>query len=109
MRTGHKTLKAARIELGLTTDQLASRLNVSQSTVVRNESSEAARTISLQTLNRIAAALCLRLEYKFIPDPQLASTNLERIRRMSVSEKIQRAIELSELSRELSRASKSAR
>lgn len=53
--------------LGLSTTEVAHRLGVSQSTVVRLEQSEAADTITLASLRKAAEALGCELDYVFRP------------------------------------------
>ena len=57
-------LKLVREELNVSTSELALRLGVSQSTVVRLEQSEAKGSISLNTLERAAAALGCDIEIR---------------------------------------------
>jgi transcriptional regulator with XRE-family HTH domain len=59
-------LKQIRLQQKLSSSQLAHRLGVSQSTYIRSEQSEAAGSISLKTLSRVAAALGCRLEYQLV-------------------------------------------
>jgi len=106
-----RDLSTARQALGLTTDQVASRIGVSQSTVVRAEDSERKKTISLNTLERTAHALGLRLEYKLVnidSSPEYLN-ELDRAKALSVESRLLRALELSALAKELSNAKKSAR
>lgn len=87
-------IKLRRAELGIGTTALAHRLGVHQSSVVRLEQSEAAGSISLDSLRRAAAALGCALEYRLAPtlDEKLAplkKRNLRssrRRRRSSVSD-----------------------
>ena len=50
---------------------MASRLKVRQSTVIKLEKSEAAETISVQSLRRAAEALDCTLVYAFVPRTSL--------------------------------------
>lgn len=61
-----------RIALGLSTTQLAHRLGISQSTVVRLEQSERAGTITLESLKRVADALGCTLEYSIRPSASVS-------------------------------------
>jgi len=100
----------ARQHLGLTADQLASRLGVAQSTIIRAEQSERRKSISIKTLEKTAAALGMEFQYKFITKKANPKLNeLERIRAMNVEEKLLKVIELSELAIKLNHASKRAR
>jgi predicted DNA-binding mobile mystery protein A len=60
-------LKAIREALGITTRQLAGRVGLSHSTIVESEQGEAAETISLAQLRRLADALGCDLRYVLIP------------------------------------------
>lgn len=65
-------LKAVRNALGMTTRQLAARLGLAQATIVQAEQSEAAETISLAQLRRLADALGCDLRYVLVPRTPLA-------------------------------------
>ena len=67
-------VRAVRDALGMTTAQLAKRLGISQPSVVELQQSEAGGTITLNTLQRAAAALGCRLVYSLIPNEPLADT-----------------------------------
>jgi predicted DNA-binding mobile mystery protein A len=60
-------LKAIRTALGITTRQFAARLGRAHSTVVEAEQGEAAGTISLGQLRRLADALDCDLRYVLVP------------------------------------------
>lgn len=60
-------IRVIRSALGMTTRQLAARLDVAQSTVVALEKSEADDKITLHTLRRAAEALDCELHYVFVP------------------------------------------
>ena len=60
-------IRAVRDALGMSTRQLASRMGVSQPTVVQLERSEASGTIQLATLRRAADALNCDLVYALVP------------------------------------------
>jgi transcriptional regulator with XRE-family HTH domain len=120
-------LKEIRHERKLSSSQLAHRLGVSQSTYIRSEQSEAAGTISLNTLSRVAAALGSRLEYQLVPtervkhkkaylgvrrssrqrsrksllQAQMKAHELKVSKNMSENARLRRACELSDLSRVL--------
>ena len=59
-----KSLKEMRKKLGATTDQLAYRLGVAQSTVVRLEQSEERGSITLNKLREAAEALGCEVSYE---------------------------------------------
>jgi predicted DNA-binding mobile mystery protein A len=63
----HGWIHAIRGALGMTKTQLAARLGVQPSTVVRFEQGEAAGTMTLETLRRVADALECDLQYALIP------------------------------------------
>jgi predicted DNA-binding mobile mystery protein A len=60
-------IQAIRTALGMTTRQLAERMQISQSTLVALEKSEANDKITLQSLRRAANALDCDVQYTFIP------------------------------------------
>jgi predicted DNA-binding mobile mystery protein A len=64
-------IKAIREALGMTTAQLAKRLDVKQPSVVAIEQSEAKGTIELATLRRVAEALDCTLVYALVPNKPL--------------------------------------
>ena len=73
-------IKAVREALGMTTAQLATRLNVKQPSVVAIEQSEMKGTIELQTLRRVAEALDCTLVYAVVPNRPLEETVRDRAR-----------------------------
>ena len=60
-------LRAIRTALGMTSNQLASRLQTSQSAIIEYEQREIAETISLAILRRVAAAMDCDLVYALVP------------------------------------------
>ena len=66
-------IKAIREALGMTTVQLAKRLNVSQPRVVKIEKSENTGGMTLDTLERVAHALDCQVVYALIPRQSLES------------------------------------
>ena len=60
-------LNLRRKDLGLSTTELSHRLGISQSSVVRLEQSEAAETITLASLKKVAEALGCTLNYTLTP------------------------------------------
>lgn len=60
-------VRAIREALGMTTEDLAARMHVAQSSVTRLEKSERARTIRLDTLARAAEAMECDLVYALVP------------------------------------------
>jgi predicted DNA-binding mobile mystery protein A len=65
-------LKAIRTALGITTRQFAARVGLAHSTIVEAEQSEAAGTITLAQLRRLADALDCDLRYVLVPRTPLA-------------------------------------
>lgn len=66
--------RAIREALGMAASHLAARLGVTTSTVTRLEASEAADTITLAALRRLAAALGCELHYALVPTQSLSAT-----------------------------------
>ena len=71
-------VRAIRDALGMTTAQLARRLDVSQPRIVELEKSEVSGGVALKTLQRAAQALGCRLVYVLVPERPLAETLRER-------------------------------
>jgi predicted DNA-binding mobile mystery protein A len=60
-------VRAIRDALGMTTEDLAARMRLTQSSVTRLEKSEKARTVQLDTLARAAEAMDCELVYALVP------------------------------------------
>jgi predicted DNA-binding mobile mystery protein A len=73
-------IKAIREALGMTTAQLARRMQISQPAIVLLEQSEASGRVKMETLQRAAAALNCRLVYALVPDEPLETIVRERAR-----------------------------
>jgi predicted DNA-binding mobile mystery protein A len=73
-------IRAIREALGMSTAQLAKRLKIKQPSLVELEQSEAAGTIELQTLRRVAAALDCTLVYALVPNKPLETMVRDRAR-----------------------------
>ncbi|MEX2515524.1 MAG: mobile mystery protein A [Gammaproteobacteria bacterium] len=73
-------IRAIREALGMTTYQLAARLNIKQPSVHSLERSEKQRTISLESLERAAAALNCELVYALVPRKKLKDQVEDRVR-----------------------------
>lgn len=71
-------IRAIREALGMTTGQLASRVKVDQSVVVRYEEREEKGTITVDTLRQVADALDCDLVYTFKPRRSLTQMIRER-------------------------------
>ncbi len=67
-------VRAIRDALGMTAEQLGDRIGVTQSTVQRLETSEAADTIQLNSLRRLAEGLGCELVYVLVPHETLSAT-----------------------------------
>lgn len=65
-------LRAIRDALGMTSAQLAKRLDVSQPRIIELEQSEAGGNVTLNTLQRAAGALGCKLVYALVPERPLA-------------------------------------
>ncbi len=73
-------LFSIRESLGMTGQQLARRLGVDPSSVTRMELSEAKRTITLSSLDRVAEKLGCRVVYALVPHESLDTTVNKRAR-----------------------------
>jgi predicted DNA-binding mobile mystery protein A len=76
-------LRAIRQALGITTRQLALSVGVTQSAVVDTERTEARGDITLNTLQRYAAALDCELRYVLVPKRPLQEMVEERADRIA--------------------------
>jgi predicted DNA-binding mobile mystery protein A len=76
-------IKAIREALGMTTAQLAARLKIKQPSLVVLEQSEAAGTMELATLRRVAEALDCTLVYVLVPNKPLEAMVRDRARAFS--------------------------
>lgn len=79
-------VRAIRDALGMTGAQLARRLSITAQSVADLEKSEAAGTISLNTLNRAAAAIDCTLVYALVPRTRLDTLVRERARAIAMRE-----------------------
>jgi len=71
-------LRAIRHALGMSSAQLADRMGISQSGVVRLELSEKRGTISVNTLRKAAEALDCTVVYALVPNKALESVVFDR-------------------------------
>jgi predicted DNA-binding mobile mystery protein A len=76
-------IKAIREALGMSSAQLAKRLNLKQPTVTAMEQSELKGTIQLATLRRIAAAMNCTLVYALVPNDALETIVHDQARKMA--------------------------
>lgn len=79
-------VNAIRRALGMTEAQLAKRMGISQSSLHRLESSEAAGTIGLDSLRRAAEALDCEVAYILVPRASLEATVSARARSLARAE-----------------------
>lgn len=71
-------IRAIRTALGMTLEQLASRLQLDRSSVLKLEASERGRRMQLDTLSRVAEALDCELHYVLMPRVPLEQRVRER-------------------------------
>lgn len=73
-------IRAIRDALGMSTSELAHRLGVSRGRVSQIEHAEVERSLTLDTLERTAAALGCRVEYVLVPAAPLDTMVQEQAR-----------------------------
>ncbi len=73
-------IKAIRQALGMSTSQLAKRLQVKQPSVIALEQSEAKGTMQMATMRRVAEALDCTLVYALVPNKPLEAMVRDRAR-----------------------------
>ena len=76
-------VKAIREALGMTTDQLAKRLGVKQPRIFNIEKDE--KSLSLSTLEKVAAALDCKLAYTLVPKTSLEEMTYNQARKKAIS------------------------
>jgi len=64
-------IRSIRQSIGMTAEQLAARMRVSQSRIIALERAETTGAVNLKTLRRAAEALDCRLVYVFVPNEPL--------------------------------------
>ena len=77
-------IREIRESLGMSARQLGARIGVSQPTVAEFEKREVGRTITLGSLERVAAALDCRLVYAFVPQESLDKMVKNRARQVAI-------------------------
>jgi predicted DNA-binding mobile mystery protein A len=77
----HGWIREIRDALGMTAEQLATRMKISQSTVARLERNEQRHTITIESLRRAADAMDCQLVYAFVPRKSLEATVEAQARR----------------------------
>ena len=89
-------IRAVREVLGLTTTQLAKRLNISQPSVIDMEKAEQRGVISLDTLERAAAAMNCKLVYTLVPNGSFEETIRNQARKVAKArlERVQHTMRL---------------
>lgn len=65
-------IRAVREALGMSTRELAERVGVTKARISQIERGERERTVTLATLDRVAAGLGCRVEYVLVPERPLA-------------------------------------
>lgn len=78
-------VRAIREALGMSGAQLAARLNVTRQTIKDLEHSEANGKITLESLNKLAAALACRVVYVLVPEKPLEEMQRDRAREIAES------------------------
>ena len=78
-------VRALREALGMSGAQLAARLNVTRQTIKDLEHSEATGKITLDSLNKLAAALGCRVVYGLVPEKPLDEMQRDRAREIAES------------------------
>lgn len=78
-------VRAVREALGMSAAQLAARLNVTRQTIRDLEHNEAAGKITLESLQKLAAALGCRVTYALVPEKPLSEMQRERAQLMAAS------------------------
>jgi len=76
-------IKAIREALGMTSAQLAERMELSQPTITAMEQSEAKGKIQLETLKRVAKALDCTLVYALVPNRPLETIVQNQARKVA--------------------------
>jgi predicted DNA-binding mobile mystery protein A len=74
-------VKYIRNALGMTSDQLAKRLNISRRRVVMIEQAEVQDSTTLKTLKEVATAMDCRMVYAFIPNTSISQILEEQARK----------------------------
>jgi len=78
-------VRAIREALGMSGAQLAARLNVTRQTIKDLEHSEATGKITLDSLNKLAAALGCRVVYGLVPEKPLEEMQRDRAGKIAES------------------------
>jgi predicted DNA-binding mobile mystery protein A len=78
-------IQTIRTTLGMTAQQLAQRMGISQATVSNLEKSEAVNTITLQSLQRAAQALDCEVVYALVPRQPLANMVSDKATQLAIA------------------------
>lgn len=90
-RTGHNSwVRMMREALGINQTQLAKLIGTSQPRVVKIEKDEADRKITLETLDKIADAMNMKLVYGFVPKGESLEEIVESRARKIALERLKR-------------------
>lgn len=87
----HGWIRDVRDALGMSAQQLANRMGVSQPTVAKMEQAETSGAVTVGSLQRAAAAMRCRLVYAFVPDETLEE--VLRSRALEVAERVYARVE----------------
>lgn len=79
-------IRAIRDALGMSTNELAQRVGLSKGRISQIERAERERSLTLHTLERVAAALDCRVEYVLIPRRPLEDMVWEQARAKAAEE-----------------------
>lgn len=71
-------VNAIRVSLNMSLQQLGSKIGISRQSVLELENSERSGTVSLNTLNKVASALNMKLVYGFLPNDGSFEKMIER-------------------------------
>ena len=81
----HKSwIKVLREALGMTTNQLAQRMGISQPRVIQLEKAEPAGNLKLSTMENVAEGLGMKFIYGFVSKEGLESMVREQARRIAI-------------------------
>ncbi len=79
-------IRAIRDALGMSTNELAQRVGLSKGRISQIERAERERSLTLHTLERVAAALDCRVEYVLVPHRPLEDMVWEQARAKATEE-----------------------
>ncbi|CAN5505705.1 mobile mystery protein A [soil metagenome] len=79
-------IREIRTALGMTSEQLARRMRINQSSLSKIEKNEEAGTVSLKTLRKAASALDCELVYTLVPRKPFETALRDRITRIAMEQ-----------------------